>query len=260
MIKLKIYQADAFANQIFTGNPAAVIPLEQWLPDELMQQIAAENNLSETAFFVQSAKGFHIRWFTPTAEVTLCGHATLASAFVIFECLHFKGAQIHFDSLSGSLKVERYKEWLTLDFPAQPAQQVNTPAALTQGLGKAPQLCMAAEDYLAVFDSQADILAINPEHSELAKLDYRGVIVTAPANQYDFVARFFAAKVGINEDPVTGSAFTQLMPYWAKRLGKTKLTAKQLSSRGGELNCELIDDRVLISGKAVLYLQGEIYL
>ncbi|WAJ69791.1 PhzF family phenazine biosynthesis protein [Catenovulum adriaticum] len=257
-MKLKLYQVDAFANQVFSGNPAAVIPLEQWLPDEMMQQIAAENNLSETAFFVKSDSSFHIRWFTPTDEVALCGHATLASAFVIFEYLEVAQTQIEFNSLSGSLSVTKSGQFLTLDFPAQQAHCVNSPAALIKGLGKTPQVCMVAEDYLAVFESEVDILSITPNQIELLKLDYRGVIVTAPSEQYDFVARFFAPNVGINEDPVTGSAFTQLMPYWAEKLGKNALTAKQVSLRGGELNCELKGDRVLISGKAVLYLQGEI--
>ncbi|MCU4674328.1 PhzF family phenazine biosynthesis protein [Catenovulum sp. 2E275] len=257
-MKLKIYQVDAFAQQVFSGNPAAVIPLKTWLPDELMQQIAQENNLSETVFFVADNQAFKIRWFTPVSEVKLCGHATLAAAFVIFNQLNYQQDTIVFSSLSGELKVTKHQDWLALDFPAQPAQPVELPDALIKGLGKAPQVCLAAEDYLAVFDSEAELMAINPDVTELEKLAYRGVIVTAPSEQYDFVARFFAPKVGIKEDPVTGSAFTQLMPYWTNRLAKKALFAKQVSARGGELKCELTGDRVFISGQAVLYLQGEI--
>jgi PhzF family phenazine biosynthesis protein len=266
-MKLPIYQVDAFAEKAFEGNPAAVVPLEEWLPDATMQAIAAENNLAETAFFVKTDNGFHIRWFTPTKEVTLCGHATLASAFVLFNCLGFASgsdekssdeASIVFDSLSGELKVSRQGDLLTLDFPNQPPVPCDIPEELVQGLGKRPIACYKFEDYVAVFEHEEDIKAMEPDYSALEQLDLRGVIVTAPASEYDFVARFFAPKYGIPEDPVTGSAYTKLTPYWAERTGKQVLNARQISSRGGNLKCTLKGDRVYIAGKAVLYLSGSI--
>lgn len=261
-MKLPIYQVDAFAEKAFEGNPAAVVPLDEWLPEATMQSIAAENNLAETAFFVATDGGFHIRWFTPTKEVTLCGHATLASAFVLFNCLGF-GAEsderpIVFDSLSGELKVSRQGDLLTLDFPNQPPEPCDIPEALVQGLGKRPVACYKFEDYVAVFEHEEDIKAMAPDFSALEQLDLRGVIVTAPASEYDFVARFFAPKYGIPEDPVTGSAYTKLTPYWAERTGKQVLNARQISSRGGNLQCTLKGDRVTIAGKAALYMSGSI--
>ncbi len=259
-MKLNIYQVDAFTQTLFSGNPAAVVPLESWLTNNHMQNIAAENNLSETVFFVPEENEFAIRWFTPTNEVTLCGHATLAAAFVIFNFLAYQSHVIVFSSLSGELKVTQSNGWLTLDFPSQPPQQVDAPQALINGLGVQANECLVNQDYISVYQNEADILAIKPDLTELKKLDYRGVIITAPSEQYDFVARFFAPNVGIDEDPVTGSAFTQLVPYWAERLGKKQLFAKQVSYRGGELKCELNGERVFISGQAVLYLKGEISL
>lgn len=258
MTSLPIYQIDAFSQQVFTGNPAAVVPLHTWLPDDVMQHIASENNLAETVFFVPQDEGFYIRWFTPVREVKLCGHATLAAAYVLFQYLGYTEAEIQFQSLSGLLTVKQDNQRLTLNFPAQPPKPQDCPEALIQGLGNTPTACLSNEDWIAVFDSEDDILAIEPNHSELQKLDKRGVIATAPSDNYDFVARFFSPKYGIPEDPVTGSAYTQLMPYWAERLGKNALHAKQLSSRGGELWCELIQDRVTIAGYATTYLIGEI--
>ena len=255
---LTLYQIDAFAEQAFEGNPAAVIPLQDWLPDATMQAIAEENNLAETAFFVPRGGGYHIRWFTPAAEVKLCGHATLASAFVLFNMLGFEGESIDFDSLSGTLFVTRSADLLTLNFPSQNPTPCDAPEALIMGLGKTPLECLAKEDYVAVFASEQDIVDIKPDHSLLAKLDLRGIIVTALGAEFDFVARFFAPTLNVPEDPVTGSAYTHLTPFWSARLGKTKLTARQVSARGGNLICELADDRVLISGSAVKYMEGVI--
>ncbi len=257
-MKLSIYQIDAFAEKAFEGNPAAVVPLEKWLVDKTLQAIAAENNLSETAFFVPRDGDFHIRWFTPKKEVKLCGHATLASAFVLFSELGYVQDIVRFDSLSGPLSVIREENSLTLDFPAQKPEKCEIPDGLTEGLGKSPAECYSNADYIAIFESENDIANIKPNYSHLAQLDLRGVIVTAPSSDYDFVSRFFVPKYGIPEDPVTGSAHTQLVPYWSERSGKTKFQAKQISSRGGKLTCELKGNRVLISGSAVKYLEGTI--
>lgn len=257
-MKLPIYQIDAFAGNQFEGNPAAVVPLEAWLPDETMQAIAQENNLAETAFFVPANGGFHIRWFTPNKEVRLCGHATLASAFVLFNCLGYGPDEIVFDSLSGRLAVSRTGELLTLDFPSQVPERCEAPDDLVKGLGAAPLECYRNEDYLAVFGSERELAEIEPDHNLLARLDLRGVIVTAPSSDQDFVARFFAPKYDNPEDPVTGSAYTQLTPYWSDRLGKTRLRARQISVRGGNLLCQLDGNRVRISGSAVKYMEGTI--
>jgi len=255
---LSIYQIDAFSSCVFEGNPAAVCPLDEWLPDETMQSIAEENNLSETAFFVPKDDGFHIRWFTPASEVDLCGHATLGSAYVLFNILGYKNEAIQFDSKSGILVVTKQDDWLTLDFPKQPPVYCETPKEIVEAFNKEPIECMMSEDIIAVFENEIDIESANPDFEQLKKLDSRGVIITAKSMRYDFVARFFAPKYGIPEDPVTGSAYTQLAPYWASKLGKQKFKAKQLSSRGGELYCEILGDRVLISGKATKYMEGKI--
>lgn len=255
---LSIYQIDAFSSCVFEGNPAAVCPLDEWLPDETMQSIAEENNLSETAFFVPKNDGFHIRWFTPASEVDLCGHATLGSAYVLFNILGYKNEAIQFDSKSGILVVTKQDDWLTLDFPKQPPVYCETPKEIVEAFNKEPIECMMSEDIIAVFENEIDIESANPDFEQLKKLDSRGVIITAKSMRYDFVARFFAPKYGIPEDPVTGSAYTQLAPYWASKLGKQKFKAKQLSSRGGELYCEILGDRVLISGKATKYMEGKI--
>lgn len=257
-MKIPLYQVDAFASKLFEGNPAAVCPLPGWLPDALMQSIAAENNLAETAFFVPEGEGFAIRWFTPLCEVELCGHATLASAFVLFHCMGYKNQSVVFSSLTGSLTVEQDDELLILDFPAQPALACDVPDLIAEAFGVEPVVCLRAEDWLVVFDHESIIEQASPDMELLKKLELRGVAITAPSQHYDFVARFFAPKAGIAEDPVTGSAYTQLAPYWATRLGKKQFSVKQLSTRGGELSCEMVGDRVKIAGSAVLYLEGSI--
>jgi len=257
-MKLPIYQIDAFANQSFEGNPAAVISLDSWLDDRVLQSIAQENNLAETAFIVKEGLEFNIRWFTPSKEVRLCGHATLAAAYVLFELLGQRGNVVEFNSLSGKLSVTKYGSLLTLNFPAQIPVNCEIPDNLIKGLGKKPIACLKNEDYIAIYETEADIAEIIPDHSYLKCLDLRGVIITSISNDYDFVVRFFAPKYDIPEDSVTGSAYTQLTPYWSSKLLKNEFNVKQISQRGGELFCEWVGDRVLISGKAVKYLEGEI--
>jgi PhzF family phenazine biosynthesis protein len=223
-----------------------------------MQAIAEENNLAETAFFVPSEIGYHIRWFTPNKEVKLCGHATLACAYVLFNMKGYNENVLSFDSLSGVLRVSKLNDLFTLDFPVQPPKVCSAPALLISGLGKIPVECLKHDDYVAVFEREEDVLIMTPNHEALKQLDLRGVIVTAPSSEFDFIARFFAPKLGVPEDPVTGSAYTQLMPYWSDKLGRSQLKAKQVSSRGGQLFCELKGDRVLISGRAVTYMTGSI--
>ncbi|AUM13756.1 PhzF family phenazine biosynthesis protein [Ketobacter alkanivorans] len=257
-MSFSIFQVDAFASRPFEGNPAAVVPLDQWLPDDVMQSIAAENNLAETAFFVPEEDGFRIRWFTPTVEVKLCGHATLAAAFVLYEKLHWDQAQVVFQSLSGPLTVVRSGGLLTLDFPAQPGTLCDAPSALVRGLGVQPRECLASEDYIVVLETEQQLAGLEPDMVALMELDLRGVAVTAPGEHKDFVVRFFGPRCGIPEDPVTGSAYTQLAPYWAQRLGRDRMEARQISARGGDVRCELAGKRVKISGSAVLFLEGEI--
>ena len=258
-MKLKIYQADAFASGLFKGNPAAVIPLEEWLPEYLMQQIAAENNLSETAFFIPEGDHFHIRWFTPKAEVNLCGHATLATAHILFNELNFAGTHIDFNSRSGMLTVRKIDDKLQLDFPADFVQAVDAVPVFAETFGVHPLATFKGRtDFLLLFDSEETIRKFQPDISLLLSTNARGIIVTAKGKDVDFVSRFFAPAVGVNEDPVTGSAHTTLIPFWAKRFNKTELTALQLSGRGGQLWCKLDGERVLIAGKAVTYLRGEI--
>lgn len=258
-MKLKIYQIDAFADKVFEGNPAAVVPLETWLSDEMMQQIATENNLSETAFFVPVEQGFHIRWFTPKAEVKLCGHATLATAHVLFNHLGFTGNVISFDSLSGILKVTRENELIILDFPALTATETSIPEPVAKAFNIVPKACLKGrDDYMLVFENEGEILSLQPDFQQLVNAKTRGVICTSKSESYDFVSRFFAPAVGVNEDPVTGSAHTMLIPYWSGILGKNELTAKQISARGGIVHCKNCGDRVKIGGKAVTYMTGEI--
>lgn len=257
-MKIPIYQIDAFANKAFQGNPAAICPLDDWLPDETLIAIAEENNLSETAYFIQTNNGFHIRWFTPTTEVNLCGHATLAAAYVIFNELSYKENSIAFESKSGILNVKRENDLLVMDFPAQPAIACELPNEIKQAFNIEPLECLKSEDYILVFNNEDEILNAEPDLELLKNISLRGVIITASSEKYDFVSRFFAPKYGINEDPVTGSAHTQLMPYWAKKLSNNKLHTKQISRRGGELYCELLNDRVSIAGYAIKYLQGKI--
>lgn len=257
-MKLKQYQVDAFASRAFEGNPAAVCPLTEWLDDELLQAIAEENNLSETAFFVPTQKGFSLRWFTPVREVDLCGHATLAAAHVLFEILGYPKQAITFETRSGELTVGRKDSLLEMDFPSLPPKPCTLPIALAEGLGRTPIEVLAADDYLAVFDSEATVRGITPDYALLSRLDLRGVIVTAPGDDVDFVSRFFAPKYGIPEDPVTGSAHCELAPYWAGRLGKDSLRVRQVSRRGGKIVCEVKGSRVTLSGQAVVFMEADI--
>ncbi|TZF83661.1 PhzF family phenazine biosynthesis protein [Pedobacter sp. BS3] len=261
-MKIPIYQADAFTGKLFGGNPAAICPLEQWLPVPEMQKIAAENNLAETAFFVPQGDDFELRWFTPELEIDLCGHATLATAHILYTELGYSKDTIHFHTLkAGTLIVSRREGLYTLNFPSRPTEQVVLPGGMAEALGTdIPVECRRARDYMLVYETEEQIKAIKPDFNALSQFDTIAVIVTAPGNNSDFVSRCFAPKAGINEDPVTGSAHCNLIPYWAKRLGKNNLHALQLSSRQGELWCTLQGDRVLISGKAVTYLKGEIYV
>lgn len=259
-MNLKIYIANAFADHRFGGNPAAVIPLQQWLSDELMQQIAAQNNLAETAFIIPQADDYAIRWFTPAVEVALCGHATLASAHVFFSQLGYQQQQICFHSKSGALKVSKRGDGkITLDFPADQAVPAESPELIEKGLKVKPvEVYKSSFDFLAVLADQDEVENLSPDLSLLAKLPSRGLIVTAKGKSADFVSRCFFPQSGIDEDPVTGSAHTVMVPYWAKVLGRTKLSAIQLSKRRGYLDCELIQDRVLMSGQVFTYLTGEI--
>ncbi len=266
-MKLEIYQIDAFTKKVFGGNPAAVCPLESWIDVDLMQKIALENNLSETAFFVKKDDLYEIRWFTPTFEIDLCGHATLASTFVIFDVLKLESDQINFHShKSGSLSVEKKGDLLVLDFPVRPVSPIDAPDALFEAIGGRPKEVFKARDYFLVYENERQVLDLKPDFSALKKIgsvldiDAHGVIVTAQGDSSDFVSRFFAPEVGVMEDPVTGSSHCNLIPFWAERLGKTELFARQISQRGGELFCELVGDRVKIGGNAVLYLKGEIYV
>lgn len=259
-MELDIYKVDAFADQAFSGNPAAVVPLEKWLPTEVMQNIALENNLSETAFFIPAGDNFHIRWFTPAAEVKLCGHATLASAHVLFEYLNYNGQTIHFQSLSGILKVKKENELLILDFPASEVLEIDSPKNLEAAFNIRPEKCYKGrDDIMLIFKNEQDIHNLIPDFQKMLALETRGIIATAPSEEFDFVSRFFAPEVGVIEDPVTGSAHTMLIPYWSEKLGKTKMTAKQVSQRGGILYCKSLGKRVEIGGKATTFLTGKIY-
>jgi PhzF family phenazine biosynthesis protein len=261
-MRLPIYQVDAFTDILFSGNPAAVCPLQAWLPDATMQAIAAENNLSETAFFVREADDYALRWFTPSVEVDLCGHATLASAHVVFSFLEPARERVRFRTLkAGKLEVSRRSDLLTMDFPARPAAPCEAPAGLLAALGGTPREVLRARDYLVVYSSAAEIAALKPDLTALAAVDCWAAIATAPGDDgLDFVSRFFAPAQGVPEDPVTGSAHSTLVPYWAKHLGKNTLKARQLSRRGGLLHCAFNNERVDIGGHAVTYLVGHIEL
>lgn len=261
-MKQKIYQVDAFADQVFSGNPAAICPLEKWLSDDLMQKIAMENNLAETAFYVKDGDRYQIRWFTPAVEVDLCGHATLAAAYVIFNLENYKEEEINFYSpRSGILTVTKKGDLLTLNFPADIFGPVELTTEMKECFDLQPHQALKGKtDYVLVFDKEDDIRKIIPYLDKISKLKGRGVIITSKGNEVDFVSRFFAPQSGINEDPVTGSAHTTLTPFWSAQLGKTELTALQLSERMGYLECKYLNDRVEISGKGKLYLSGEIYL
>jgi len=258
MPRLPIYQVDAFTDSLFGGNPAAVCPLDTWLPDATMQAIAAENNLAETAFFVPEGGDYALRWFTPKVEVDLCGHATLASGHVIFSFIEPARQSVSFRTLNaGTLVVSRHADLLAMDFPARPPIAVEPPPGLLAALGGKPREVLGARDHLIVYDSAAEVAALNPDLAALAEVDCWAAIATARGeNGIDFVSRFFAPAQGVPEDPATGSSHCTLVPYWAKRLGKTKLEARQLSRRGGALSCALKGERVSIAGRAVLYLEG----
>ncbi len=258
---INLFQVDAFTGKLFGGNAAAVCPLETWLPDAVMQSIAEENNLSETAFFVRKGDAFDLRWFTPKVEIALAGHPTLATAHVIYHHLGHFAARIDFLSKSGPLVAERKGDVIHLDFPGFKAQPVATPPPdLLAGLGRAPKEVLLGRDYLAVYETEEDVLALSPDFGLLGRVDCLGIIATAPGRDSDFVSRFFAPRVGINEDPVTGSAHTLLIPFWSERLGKKQLHAYQVSKRRGELFCEDKGDRVRIGGRCVTYLTGKVEL
>jgi PhzF family phenazine biosynthesis protein len=258
-MRIPLYQVDAFTGELFRGNPAAICPLDQWLPDETMQSIAAENNLAETAYYIPNGKGYHLRWFTPGVEVDLCGHATLAAAHVILSIRRESdSSRVSFQSKSGELIVDREGDLYALDFPARPPAECPFDPALIEALGAKPKQILAARDYLCVFENEEEVRALKPNMDKLAAIDRFATIVTAPGTDCDFVSRFFAPAKGVPEDPVTGSAHCTLIPYWSKRLGRTKLHARQVSKRGGELFCEHRGDRVKIAGKAVKFLEGHI--
>jgi predicted PhzF superfamily epimerase YddE/YHI9 len=262
-MRLPIYQVDAFSDRLFGGNPAAVVPLTEWLPDATMQAIAAENNVSETAFFVPEGEGYVIRWFTPSVEADLCGHATLGSAYVIGRFLAPDKRRLAFRTLkAGELVVTRDGDELNMDFPVWPASPAELPTGLGAALGAAPaQYLKGKRDGVAVFATAADVAALRPDFAALKRDFPFPIIATAPGHDgIDFVSRFFAPGAGIDEDPVTGSAHCTLIPYWAERLGKTKLRARQISPRVGELSCALRGDRVTIGGRTTLYLEGTITL
>jgi PhzF family phenazine biosynthesis protein len=269
-MKLPLYQVDAFTSTVFAGNPAAVCPLEHWIDDRLMQAIALENNLSETAFFVPAARtgghgdaggsehDYDIRWFTPKIEIDLAGHPTLASAFVIFHWLEPARSRVTFHSKSGPLVVERRGDLLSMEFPARPPLECEPPAGLSEALGATPLATHRSRDLLAIYASEEDVRTLRPDFARVAALGLHAVCATAPGSECDFVSRFFAPAVGVPEDPVTGSAHCMLVPYWARRLGKRTLHARQVSVRGGELFCEDRGERVVLGGYAAPYLEGTI--
>jgi PhzF family phenazine biosynthesis protein len=259
-MKLDIYQVDAFSQKPFGGNPAAVCPLTEWLPDEQLQNIAAENNLSETAYFVPRGDFYELRWFTPEVEVDLCGHATLAAAWVLIHKLPGAPEVLRFATRSGELRVTRNGDELAMDFPAKHPERCEPPSEMLSALGIERAEVFATDDYIVLVDDEAQVAALTPDFARLKGLPKRGIAVTAKSTRFDFVSRWFGPNVGVNEDPVTGSAHTSLAPFWAERLGKAQMSTEQGGNRRGQLRCELRDDRVIISGHAVLYLQGTIYL
>jgi PhzF family phenazine biosynthesis protein len=250
------FEVHSFTQILFHGNPAGVCPLDRWINDELMQRIAAENNLSETAFFVPKEDHYELRWFTPTAEVDLCGHATLATAYVLFDHLGYEGDAIRFQTQSGELMVWKDNDFLVMDFPSRPAEPTDIPEHLIAGLGREVKHVFKARDYMVVLENEQEVRDLQLDFTELEQVDCTGIIVTAPGDDVDFVSRCFAPRVGVPEDPVTGSAHSTLTPYWAERLGKSQLRAKQISERGGDLWCRQSEDRVQIAGHAVLYVKG----
>ena len=259
-MKLTLCQIDAFTDKVFGGNPAAVCPLDNWLDDDILQKIAAENNLSETAFFVKNNEAYELRWFTPKVEVDLCGHATLATAYLLFNYMKVEADEIKFITQSGIVTAKKEGEYIALDFPAWLPEEIETPDELVKGLKIVPDHSLVTRDIIAVYQNEQQIIDLNPDHDHLMKLDQMCVIATAPGENFDFVSRVFVPKVGIDEDPVTGSAHSSLIPYWAEALNKLKLSAAQLSTRKGYLECELMGDRVKISGKCITYLEGYIHI
>ena len=262
-MEIKIFQVDAFASKAFDGNPAAVCPLTEWLADDILLRIAEENNLSETAFIVRKDEHFELRWFTPKVEVDLCGHATLATAWVLFNELNEKSAMLRFATRSGELQVTRDGDLLAMDFPQKTPTQIEIPAGLSEALGLncTIKALFQTDDYIVVLDDETVIEHIRPDFTKLAQFDIRGIAVTAQSKKYDFVSRWFGPRVGVNEDPVTGSAHTSLAPYWAEQLGKNVLNAQQGGNRKGQLCCEVLENgRVIISGNAVLFLRGTLYI
>ncbi len=259
-MELPIYQVDAFASKVFAGNPAAVMPLQQWFDDATLQAIAAENNLSETAFLVACERGYELRWFTPSVEVNLCGHATLAAAHTLFEHLGEKGDAVYFQTRSGELGVTRSAGLLTLDFPVTPLVSAEVDLAVCDALGAiASEAVISPDDphsVVYVYEFEQDVAALQPDFAALLSASKYSVIATAPGDECDFVSRFFGPQVGIDEDPVTGSAHCALVPYWAKRLGQNALQARQISARGGDLACELRGDRVFMTGRGVTFMRG----
>lgn len=259
-MRIPYFQVDAFTGRAFGGNPAGVCLLERWLPDSLLQQIAGENNLSETAFLVGSGGGYELRWFTPAIEVDLCGHATLAAAFVIFTEIGHTGTELRFQTASGELCTTFENGVVMMDFPSRPGEACAAPAGLIGGLGHIPHEVLKSRDFLAVLGSEEEVRALAPDITQLGTLDCLGIIATARGSDVDFVSRFFAPRAGIAEDPVTGSAHCTLIPYWSAKLGRQRLTARQLSRRGGTLHCEMRGGRVGIGGSAVLYSRAQIEL
>ncbi len=259
-MEISLYQVDAFADQVFKGNPAAVCPLAEWLPDNLLYKIAAENNLSETAFFVRTQQGYHLRWFTPTTEVDLCGHATLATAHVIASELDKNIKEILFESKSGVLKVSCADGHYTLDFPARPPSLFDGVSMVEEAIGVRPKTTLKSSKLMAVLEDEESVLAVEPDFDKVAALPGDGLIITSTSREYDYVARYFGPHCGIPEDPVKGSAHVVCAPYWKEQLGKTKMIAKQISKRGGVLEIEDCGDRILLTGTAVLYLKGTVYL
>jgi len=260
-MKIPIYQVDAFTSEVFGGNPAAVCPLTKWIDKDIMQKIAMENNLSETAFFVPKDETFEIRWFTPKVEINLAGHPTLAAAWVIYNELKYKKPVIRFKSpLSGELIIEKDQNLLIMDFPSNEGKVITAPDFLIDGLGAKPVKVIQSRDLLAIFKNQQEVENIKPNFGILEKVETFGIIISAQGDDCDFVSRFFAPRAGINEDPVTGSAHTTLIPYWSKKLNKKKLEATQLSHRKGKLTCEYKGERVKIAGTAKLFMKGEIFV
>lgn len=261
MLTLPLYQVDAFAGEVFAGNPAAVCPLDAWLPDGTMQKIAAENNLSETAFFTPlGTDHYHLRWFTPTQEIDLCGHATLATAFVVMNFIAEGSLAVTFETLSGPLTVAREVDRYVLNFPTRPAAPVDLRGPVGEALGLLPQAVYKARDLMAVYESEDEVRMLQPQLDAVATFEVVGIVATAPGRECDFVSRFFCPRIGIAEDPVTGATHCTLVPYWSQRLQKKDLWARQLSPRGGQLHCTDLGDRVKIAGEAALYLRGEIFI